>query len=115
VCRCCSSRDRAPGEWQVALPDLRSRLAAAPHVRIEEPDNALMRALIETGLARAGSAFAADVPEWIARRLERSYAAVAAALDVLNRASIESARKISVISAKEMLQNCHLLPIEEED
>ena len=46
------------------------------------------------------AAFAADVPEWIARRLERSYAAVAAALDVLNRASIESARKISVISAK---------------
>lgn len=107
--------DKAQGEWQVALPDLRSRLAAAPHVRIEEPDNALMRALIETGLARAGSAFAADVPEWIARRLERSYAAVAAALDVLNRASIESARKISVISAKEMLQNCHLLPIEDED
>jgi chromosomal replication initiation ATPase DnaA len=107
--------DKVPGEWQVALPDLRSRLAAAPHVRIEEPDNALMRALIETGLARAGSAFAADVPEWIARRLERSYAAVAAALDVLNRASIESARKISVISAKEMLQNCHLLPIEDED
>lgn len=105
----------APENWTISLPDLRSRLAAVPHVRIEEPDDVLMRALIETGLARAGSAYAPDVPEWIARRLERSYAAVASALDTLNRASIASSRKISVASAKEALQNCHLFPIEGED
>ncbi|MFO1260189.1 MAG: chromosomal replication initiator DnaA [Sphingomonadaceae bacterium] len=105
----------APEHWTVSLPDLKSRLAAVPHVRIEEPDDALMRALIETGLARAGSAYAPDVPEWIARRLERSYAAVASALDTLNRASIASSRKISIASAKEMLLNCHISPIVGED
>ncbi len=105
----------APEHWTISLPDLKSRLAAVPHVRIEEPDDMLMRALIETGLARAGSAYALDVPEWIARRIERSYGAVAAVLDTLNRASIASSRKISIPSAKEALQNCHLLPIEGED
>lgn len=105
----------ASEHWTVSLPDLKSRLAAVPHVRIEEPDDALMRALIETGLARAGSAYAADVPEWIARRLERSYAAVASALNTLNRASIASSRKISIASAKEMLLNCHISPIVGED
>lgn len=105
----------APERWTVSLPDLRSRLAAVPHVRIEEPDDALMRALIETGLARAGSAYAADVPEWLSRRIERSYAALAMALELLNRASLASSRKISIASAKETLQNSHLFPIEGED
>lgn len=105
----------APEHWAVSLPDLQSRLAAVPHVSIEEPDDALMRALIETGLARAGSAYASDVPEWLARRLERSYAAVAFALEALNRASIASSRKISIASAKEMLLNCHISPIVGED
>ena len=105
----------APDQWTVSLPDLKSRLAAVPHVRIEEPDDALMRALIETGLARAGSAFAPDVPEWLARRLERSYAALAAAIETLNRASIASGKKISIASAKEALQNCHLFPIVNDD
>ncbi|RXR31044.1 HdaA/DnaA family protein [Sphingobium fluviale] len=105
----------APELWTVALPDLRSRLAAAPHVRIEEPDDALMLALIETGLAQAGSAYAPDVPEWLSRRIERSYAALAAALDQLNRASLAAARKISIASAKEALQNSHLFSIEDKD
>ena len=105
----------APELWTVPLPDLRSRLAAAPHVRIEQPDDALMLMLIETGLARAGSAYAPDVPDWLARRIERSYAALEAALEQLNRASLATARKISVASAKEALQNGHLFSIEDKD
>lgn len=102
----------APGQWTVPLPDLRSRLAAAPHVRIAEPDDALVRALIETGLARAGSAYSADLPEWLALRVERSYAAVAALLVELNRLSLASSRKISIAIAKEALQKIGFPPIE---
>lgn len=93
-----------PARWTVALPDLRSRIAAAHHARIEEPDDALVRALLESGLARAGSAFAADVPGWLASRIERSYGAVAQVLGHLNQYSLSQARKISVQSAKEALQ-----------
>jgi len=108
------SRKR-PEQWTVTLPDLRSRLAAAPHVHIEEPDDALVCALLETGLAQAGSAYAPDLPEWLSRRIERSYSAVALILDELNRLSLASGRKISIAMAKEALQNEAFLPIVELD
>lgn len=104
-----------PAGWPVSLPDLRSRLAAAPQVRIDEPDDALIRTLFENGLAQAGTAHSADVPEWLARRVERSYAAVAGVLDQLNALSLASGRKISVPSVKEALQKCKLLPIDDGD
>jgi len=104
-----------PELWAVTLPDLRSRLAAAPHVRIKEPDDVLVRGLIETGLAQAGSAYAPDLPEWLSRRIERSYAAVAHALDALNRLSLASGRKISIQIAKEALQREAFPPIVEPD
>ena len=100
-----------PVRWTIALPDLRSRLAAAPAVRIEEPDDALVRALIEAGLAHAGSAYAQDMPDWLARLIERSYATVARVVAHLNQASLSSGRKISVAYAKETLESAGYLPI----
>lgn len=104
----------APALWPVALPDLRSRLAAAPHVRIAEPDDALVRQLIETGLAMGGSAYAADVPEWLTRRIERSYGAVADLLVRLNRLSLAASRRISVPMVKEALQRQGFSPMKED-
>ena len=101
----------APVQWPVALPDLRSRLAAAPHVAIAEPDEALARALIERSLASAGASYAADLPDWLLRRIERSYAGIAAVTRLLDRAALSSGRKISVAMAKEALQGAGFLPI----
>ena len=105
----------APSRWAVALPDLRSRLAAAPHVALAEPDEALGKALIERALQRAGAAFAADVPDWLLRRIERSYSAIEAATRLLDAAALSSGRKISVALAKETLQSAGLLPIVPSD
>lgn len=101
----------APALWPVALPDLRSRLAAAPHLRMPDPDDRLVGLLIESGLAQAGTAYAADVPEWLTRRVERSYAAVAGLLVRLNSLSIAASRKISVPFLKEALQMKDFSPI----
>ncbi|SCW67058.1 hypothetical protein SAMN02927924_01992 [Sphingobium faniae] len=100
-----------PAQWTVALPDLRSRLAAVPHVAIAEPDEALARALIERGLAAAGANYAADLPDWLIRRIERSYATIAAATRLLDEAALSSGRKISVAMAKEALHGAGFLPI----
>lgn len=104
-----------PTQWQVALPDLRSRLAAAPFVAIAEPDEPLARALIERALARLGAPYAADLPEWLLRRIERSYAAIAEVARVLNDAALSSGRKISIAMAKEALQGSAFLPIVSDD
>lgn len=103
--------DAPPALWQVALPDLRSRLAAAPHVALEQPDEALARALIERFLASAGASYAADLPEWLLRRIERSYAAIAAVTRLLDEAALSSGRKISTAMAKDVLQDAGFLPI----
>lgn len=100
-----------PASWTVALPDLRSRLAAVPHVAIAEPDEALARALIERQLGAAGARFAADLPDWLLRRIERSYGAIAAVTRLLDRAALSSGRKISVAMAKDCLQGAGFLPI----
>lgn len=100
-----------PMQWPVILPDLRSRLAAAPHVAIGQPDEALALALIERSLASAGASYAADLPEWLLRRIERSYVAIAAVTHVLDEAALSSGRKISIAMAKEALHAAGFLPI----
>ena len=103
--------DAPPAQWQVALPDLRSRLAAAPHVALEQAGEALARALIERSLASAGASYAADLPQWLLRRIERSYAAIAAVTRLLDEAALSSGRKISAAMAKDVLQGAGFLPI----
>lgn len=100
-----------PASWTVALPDLRSRLAAVPHVAITEPDEALARALIARAFDRAGAGYAADLPDWLLRRIERSYGAIDAVTRLLDAAALSSGRKISTALAKEALQAAGFLPI----
>lgn len=100
-----------PQNWTVALPDFRSRLMAMPHVRIEEPDDALVRALIERGLATGGASWSPEVVDWLHRRIERTYAAIAEVIGCLNARSLSQRRKISVPFAKEALQGAGFLPI----
>src|SRR3546814_16772556 len=66
-----------------------------------EPDDALALALIEKGLADCGAAWSPDLPGWLHRRIERSYAAIASVIDLLNDVSLSPSRKISVTFAKE--------------
>ena len=89
--------------WDITLPDLRSRLAATPHIAIQQPDDALVRALLERLMASRGIAFGAELPEWIMRRIERSYVAIHRTIDVLDQAAWAKRRKIGVSSARDAL------------
>lgn len=101
--------DEAPPLWQVALPDLRSRLATAVVARIHAPDEAMAVELIASGLSQAGTAFAPDVPPYLTARFDRSYATIHAAISVLNGWSLSSNCKISLLRAKEVLAEAGLL------
>src|SRR3546814_12513632 len=69
--------DAPPAQWDIALPDLRSRLAAAPHVALEEPDDELPLALLGKGLSDCGDAWPHDLPGWVNRRVDGSLASIA--------------------------------------
>jgi hypothetical protein len=95
--------DAPPPEWAIALPDLASRFAATPRVEIVAPDDSLLRALLERGLARRGLAAPPQLVAWLASRIERSYVGIIAAIDALDRASLSRQHRLTVPLARDAL------------
>lgn len=83
----------APARWQVALPDLRSRLAASPAVGLGIPDQALLRAVLAKGAAERQLHLAPALLDWLAARLPRNLAAAASAIAALDQRILASNRR----------------------
>ncbi len=92
-----------PGEWAMGFQDLRTRLEAIPRASLDQPDEALLRAVISKAFGDRQIAVDAAVVEYAAPRLPRTFAA---ALAFVERADEEAARrkkKITVALAKEIV------------
>lgn len=77
-----------PALWDAALPDLRSRLDAAPTIAVAAPDDAVLSAMLRTRFAERSIQPAAGVIAYLVRRIDRSAAAaeeVVERLDALHR------------------------------
>lgn len=73
-----------PGTWPVAIPDLRSRLAALPVARLGEPDEALMDVILRRICREQFIQLSDDAARFLVRRLPRTFEAArlwAVALD----------------------------------
>lgn len=92
-----------PPVWQVALPDLRSRLAATPQIAIEPPDDRLIGDLIVKLLGDRGIAIPPELPAFLVPRIERSYVAVQQVVEALDRAALSHHRRMTVAMAKRAL------------
>lgn len=82
--------DEPPARWSIALPDLASRLRAAPAVAVAPPDDELLGSIILKQLADRQLHAGAGVVQYLVSHMERSADAarrVVAALD--GRALIE--------------------------
>ena len=95
--------DAPPPAWEIALPDLASRLTATPRIEIAPPDDGLIRALLERRLARRGLVAPSAVLEWLVTHIERSYIGILATVDALDRAALSSRRRLSVPFARTAL------------
>lgn len=91
---------RPSHRWGLNLPDLASRLAAAPSVAIGAPDDGLLAAL----LLKMFDDRQLNVPEPVIRYLvthmERSFAAARSLVDELDRLSLARKRPITVPLAR---------------
>jgi chromosomal replication initiation ATPase DnaA len=94
---------RSPRFWAHSLPDLASRLAATPLVRVDDPDDALLAAVLEKRFADRGVRVSPDVIAWLVARIERSFAAVAAVVETLDAHALAKRRAISIPLARELL------------
>lgn len=93
----------APNHWPLTLPDLASRMQATAVARIAPPDDALLAAVLHKLFAdRQLSPSPATVP-YLARRIERSFAAARAITARLDAAALEQTRAITPALAREVL------------
>lgn len=93
-----------PSRWSIALPDLRSRLLAAPAVALNPPDDALLGAVLVKLFADRQITVAADVIAYLVPRIERSFAAARAAAAALDAAALAEKRPITVPLARRVLR-----------
>lgn len=101
--------DAPPPIWQVTLPDLRSRLAATPHVALGDPDDRLIGDLIVKLLGDRGIAVPPEVPAFIVPRIERSYVAVQQVVAALDRAALSHHRRMTVTMARRALSEVGMI------
>jgi len=93
-----------PASWPVRLPDLRSRLLALPSVAMEPPDDLLLTQLAAKLFADRQITVSDEVIGYMLKRLERSCAAFAAAVEQLDRAALAARRPVTVPLARRVLE-----------
>jgi chromosomal replication initiation ATPase DnaA len=91
--------------FQIELRDLRSRLRAVPTVSLLPPDDQLFRALIVKFCADRQLAVDETVVSYLATRIERSYAAVRQAVELLDKEALRLGRPVTRALAAELLRN----------
>ena len=93
----------APRDWGHGLPDLASRLAATPLVRLGEPDDGLLGAVLAKLFAERGIKVGEDLIRWLVVRIERSLVAAAAVVATLDAAALARRRAITIPLAREVV------------
>ncbi|MEO0904939.1 MAG: chromosomal replication initiator DnaA, partial [Pseudomonadota bacterium] len=94
-----------PSRWSIALPDLASRMQATTVVHIQNPDDALLSALIMKLFADRQINPQPDLVQYLAKRIERSFAAAADIVARLDSAALAQGRKINKALVAELLDN----------
>lgn len=94
-----------PVAFDVELRDLRSRLRAIPVVTLLPPDDLLFRGLIVKFCADRQMSIDEGVVSYLTTRLERSYAAVRQAIDLLDSEALRLGRPVTRALAAELLRN----------
>lgn len=93
-----------PAQATIALPDLRSRLRAAPLLTLQPPDDALLAALLIKHFSDRQLRVGQDVVDYLLSRIERSAAAAAAAVAALDAAALAKRSAVTVPLARIVLE-----------
>lgn len=93
-----------PSRWDVALPDLRSRLATVPAIPVAAPDDVLLAAVLAKHFSdrqlRPGTA----VVDFLVARIERSFATARDVVAALDEAALSGRREINIALARLVLE-----------
>ncbi len=94
-----------PVLWGVALPDLESRLRAVPAIAMAMPDDALLRAVMVKLFADRQLAVDESLVTYLLTRVGRSFAALQAAVQTLDREALQRKRPVNRALASELFRD----------
>jgi chromosomal replication initiation ATPase DnaA len=92
-----------PAQWQIKLPDLRSRLNAASAAGIGAPGDELLAAVLVKLFADRQLRVGKAVIDYALTRMERSFAAAGALVERLDKSALAERREITVPLARRVL------------
>lgn len=93
----------APATWDIALPDLASRLATLPNARLKAPDDALLAALLVKQFRDRQVIVNEKLVRFLIPRVERSFEGIRRLVAELDHVAIQEKSAISIPLAKRIL------------
>ena len=103
--------DDVPPTWEIALPDLRTRLAVTPVARIEQPDDELFRAIVRLLFAERGMHISEEVLKFVSDRVERSYWTAERVVEAIDRFAIAERARLTVPTVRRALGEAGIIDI----
>jgi chromosomal replication initiation ATPase DnaA len=97
-----------PGQWNIALPDLRSRIRSYPAVAINEPDEELLAAVLLKHFEDRQLSVSPDVIPFLLSRMERSMAAAQLLAEQIDKVALAEHRKVTRAFAAKVLKDINL-------
>lgn len=94
---------RAPGQWRLGLPDLRSRIEATATATLEAPDDALLAAVLVKLFADRQISPPPRLIDYCVRRMERSFAAARRLVAAIDARALATGRPLGTALAAEVL------------
>lgn len=95
----------APRDWNLTLPDLRSRMEATPNVRITPPDDALLAAVLVKLFADRQLVISAMLVPWLVTRMDRSLATARRVVAALDARALQKGSAVTRALASEVLDS----------
>jgi chromosomal replication initiation ATPase DnaA len=104
-----------PSGWPIAVKDLASRLRVLPVVAVAPPDDLLLRAVMVKLFADRQIGADASLVNYLATRIERSFAAARAAVAALDGEALRQQRPVTRALAVELFRNADQLELFGQD
>lgn len=93
----------APARYDIRLPDLQSRLRAMPAVALEDPDDAVLGAVMRKMFEDRQLPVSEDIVDFLLTRMERSFSAARMIVQEIDRLALAERRQVTIPFAKTVL------------
>ncbi|MGV6847001.1 MAG: chromosomal replication initiator DnaA [Marinibacterium sp.] len=94
----------APHRWDIALPDLQSRVNGAAHAALDPPDDRLLAAVLAKLFADRQLTPRPDVIPYLLSVMDRSFAEASNMVDRIDRAALNQGRNVTRALAAELIR-----------